>query len=198
MKSGSSAHGMTEPMIVHTLSGQIDLHDIDPSAIHLIDIARGLAATARYRGQTRWSKTWRTYSVAEHSVLVSHCQWCLGPSLAAPRWALLHDAPEAYLHDVIRPIRRSVLSKEFFSIERKIYLALSARFGLGARFDSDEILPGVTAADDYLLESEIEHLTTIPRDEKHLTPNWWLCRPPWSPEKASKQFLRRAKQLDLR
>jgi hypothetical protein len=66
--------------------------DIDP-----VDIAHALSLICRYGGHSS-----RFYSVAEHCVLMSHA---VAPEHAL--WALLHDATEAYLGDMIRPLKRS-------------------------------------------------------------------------------------------
>lgn len=93
---------------------------IDPRAdeVFIDDIAHALSMLCRFGGHCR-----RFYSVAEHSVLLSR---------AAPpefkRWALLHDASEAYLVDVPRPIKPFLLGYE--AAEIKIMQAVSERFGL--------------------------------------------------------------------
>lgn len=69
-----------------------------PDDVDLADIAHSLALTARFNGHTKYF-----YSVAEHSVILSH--------LVAPQnalWALLHDAAEAYLGDLVWPLRQNM------------------------------------------------------------------------------------------
>lgn len=81
---------------INTASGLVlSLIDPQPNQICLKDIATGLANTCRFGGQVN-----RFYSVAEHTLLV----WYLAPA-NLKRAALLHDAPEAYLGDVIKPLK---------------------------------------------------------------------------------------------
>jgi len=90
----------------------------NPDDIDIIDIAAALSKTCRFGGHTiAW------YSVAEHCVHVA--------KHAAPEYkltALLHDASEAYLVDVPRPIK--LLITNYYSIETKIELAVARKFGI--------------------------------------------------------------------
>ncbi len=82
------------------------------------DIAHGLAYQCRFNGQTR-----AFYSVAQHSLVVAS----LVPTdlrLAA----LLHDAAEAYLGDMVKPLK--VLLPEFAAIEEKVSAIIAAAFGI--------------------------------------------------------------------
>ena len=92
--------------------------DPKPEHINIWDIAHGLSMACRFAGQIR-----AFYSVAEHSVRVS--QIC-DPSVA--RWALLHDASEAYLPDMPRPMKRCL--PDFRAMERRIQKAICERFDL--------------------------------------------------------------------
>ena len=90
------------------LSGRrLDLLDPSPLDIEIEDIAHGLAFVARWNGQTRGE---HPYSVAEHSLLVERSIGRLGRD-AEPRWrlaALLHDAPEYVIGDMISPVKSAV------------------------------------------------------------------------------------------
>jgi len=102
-----------------TASGrQFDPIDPQPDMIDLVDIATGLSNECRFAGQCKFF-----YSVAQHSVLVSHNV----PTEHA--WeALLHDAAEAYIKDIPAPIKR--LLPDYRALEHKIEAAIRARFGL--------------------------------------------------------------------
>lgn len=113
------------------LSGRrLDLLDPTPMDIEIEDIAHGLAFVARWNGQTRgdWA-----YSVAEHSLLVEQIFARLDPG-AAPAWrlaALLHDAPEYVIGDMISPVK-SALGVEYGEMDSRIAAAVHRRFGLPA------------------------------------------------------------------
>ena len=89
------------------LSGRrLDLLDPTPVDIEIEDIAHGLAFVARWNGQTRGD--W-PYSVAEHSLLVEQIYGRLGGVEAKWRLAaLLHDAPEYVIGDMISPVKAAV------------------------------------------------------------------------------------------
>ena len=90
------------------LSGRrLDLLDPSPLDVEIEDIAHGLAFVARWNGQTRGE---HPYSVAEHSLLVEELYGRIAPR-AEPRWrlaALLHDAPEYVIGDMISPVKGAV------------------------------------------------------------------------------------------
>jgi 5'-deoxynucleotidase YfbR-like HD superfamily hydrolase len=113
------------------LSGRrLDLLDPTPVDIEIEDIAHGLAFVARWNGQTfgDWP-----YSVAEHSLLVEVLFARLVPE-AAPRWrlaALLHDAPEYVIGDMISPVKAAV-GPDYGVLDRRLSAAIHLRFGLPA------------------------------------------------------------------
>ena len=112
------------------LSGRrLDL--LDPSAvdIEIEDIAHGLAFVARWNGQTRGD--W-PYSVAEHSLLVEEIYRRQGG--VEVRWqlaALLHDAPEYVIGDMISPVKAAV-GPGYGELEARLTAAVHIRFGLPA------------------------------------------------------------------
>lgn len=77
--------------------------DPDPDNIRIEDIAHGLSNIGRFAGQGR-----EFYSVARHSIHVSYEVEVRGGGPSAQRYALLHDAAEAYLSDVPGPVKRSL------------------------------------------------------------------------------------------
>ena len=112
------------------LSGRrLDLLDPTPVDIEIEDIAHGLAFVARWNGQTRGD--W-PYSVAEHSLLVEEIYTRLGGDQA--RWrlaALLHDAPEYVIGDMISPVKASV-GPGYGEMDLRLTAAVHLRFGLPA------------------------------------------------------------------
>ncbi|TFL19190.1 HD domain-containing protein [Jannaschia formosa] len=112
------------------LSGRrLDLLDPTPMDIEIADIAHGLAFVARWNGQTLGD--W-PYSVAEHSLLVVDILDRLGPSTPAERLAaLLHDAPEYVIGDMISPVK-SAVGPDYEALDERLQTAINLRFGLPA------------------------------------------------------------------
>jgi 5'-deoxynucleotidase YfbR-like HD superfamily hydrolase len=113
------------------LSGRrLDLLDPSPLDIEIEDIAHGLSFVARWNGQTRGEFA---YSVAEHSVLVEDIFHRLYPK-APVRWrlaALLHDAPEYVIGDMISPVKAAV-GPGYGELDARLAAAVHLRFGLPA------------------------------------------------------------------
>jgi uncharacterized protein len=113
------------------LSGRrLDLLDPTPMDIEVEDIAHGLAFVARWNGQTRGD--W-PYSVAEHSLLVEEIFSRANPGIAA-RWqlaAVLHDAPEYVIGDMISPVKAAV-GPGYGELDQRLSVAIHLRFGLPA------------------------------------------------------------------
>ncbi len=98
--------------------------------IEIEDIAHGLAFVARWNGQTYGD--W-PYSVAEHSLLVEQIFARLDPAAEA-RWrlaALLHDAPEYVIGDMISPVKAAV-GPGYGDLDERLSAAIHRRFGLPA------------------------------------------------------------------
>ncbi|QJF49702.1 HD domain-containing protein [Roseobacter ponti] len=111
------------------LSGRrLDLLDPTPVDIEIEDIAHGLAFVARWNGQTRGDYA---YSVAEHSLLTETIFGRIAPR-APPRWrlaALLHDAPEYVIGDMISPVKAAV-GPGYGALDDRLMAAIYIRFGL--------------------------------------------------------------------
>ncbi len=113
------------------LSGRrLDLLDPTPLDIEIADIAHGLAFVARWNGQTKGDFA---YSVAEHSLLVEQIYARQNPGAAA-KWrlaALLHDAPEYVIGDMISPVK-SAVGPGYSRLDERLAAAIHIRFGLPA------------------------------------------------------------------
>ncbi len=113
------------------LSGRrLDLLDPTPVDIEIEDIAHGLAFVARWNGQTRGDYP---YSVSEHSLLVEAIYGRLVPDAPA-KWrlaALLHDAPEYVIGDMISPVKAAV-GPDYGALDDRLAAAIHLRFGLPA------------------------------------------------------------------
>lgn len=122
---------------VHPLS-------MTPGDVDVVDIAHGLSLLCRFNGQCD-----RYYSVAEHCLLMS--QQFTDLDLAA--WALLHDATEAYVGDMIRPLKASMPA--YRQVEDDVMLAIARRFDLPLRGERDASMPApVKLADQRILLAE--------------------------------------------
>ncbi|MEM9957441.1 MAG: HD family hydrolase [Pseudomonadota bacterium] len=113
------------------LSGRrLDLLDPSPIDIEIDDIAHGLSRVARWNGQT--SGVW-PFSVAQHSLLVEEFCQKLKPALSVEERliALLHDAPEYVVGDLISPFK-AVVGGDYKSLEDRLLSATMIRFGLPA------------------------------------------------------------------
>ncbi|PTX58113.1 hypothetical protein C8N43_2789 [Litoreibacter ponti] len=113
------------------LSGRrLDLLDPTPMDIEIEDIAHGLSFVARWNGQTFGEYA---YSVAEHSVLVEQLFSNIHPD-APTKWklaALLHDAPEYVIGDMISPVKAAV-GPGYAELDDRLTAAIHIRFGLPA------------------------------------------------------------------
>ena len=114
------------------LSGRrLDLLDPSPMDIEIEDIAHGLARVARWNGQTVGE---HAFSVAQHSVVVEEIVAHIQPDVA-PRWrlaALLHDASEYVIGDMISPFK-AALGYDYRLFEDRLETAIHVRFGLPAK-----------------------------------------------------------------
>jgi hypothetical protein len=111
------------------LSGRrLDLLDPSPLDIEIEDIAHGLARVARWNGQTKGA---HAFSVAQHCVLVERLAAELKPLLSreARLMALLHDAPEYVVGDLISPFKAAV-GIDYKDLELRLLTAIHLRFGL--------------------------------------------------------------------
>lgn len=113
------------------LSGRrLDLLDPSPLDVEIEDIAHGLARVARWNGQT--TGDW-PFSVAQHSLLVEALVRLIKPETpkADLLAALLHDAPEYVVGDMISPFK-AVIGDDYKIVEKRLMTAVHLRFGLPA------------------------------------------------------------------
>jgi 5'-deoxynucleotidase YfbR-like HD superfamily hydrolase len=114
------------------LSGRrLDLLDPSPMDIEIEDIAHGLARVARWNGQTVGE---HAFSVAQHSVVVEEIVAHIQPDVE-PRWrlaALLHDASEYVIGDMISPFK-AALGVDYKVFEERLENAIHVRFGIPAK-----------------------------------------------------------------
>ena len=175
---------------IQTFSGG-KFYPTDPRSEHvdIRDIAHALSNQCRFAGHTK-----EFYSVAQHCVLVSRN---VPPEDAL--WGLLHDAPEAYMCDMPRPIKYAPGLEAFKALEKRIEDVIVKAFDLP---------PGepesVKAADKRLLYTERRDLLPpLPRESDSYSWGMGLTADtlpskivPWTPKMAKTSFLFRFMQLD--
>ncbi len=113
------------------LSGRrLDLIDPSPLDVEITDIAHGLARVARWNGQTFGA---HAFSVAQHSLLVEDIFMRMEPDSGpgARLVALLHDAPEYVIGDMISPFK-AIVGGAYKEIEKRLQRAIHLRFSLSA------------------------------------------------------------------
>jgi uncharacterized protein len=152
-----------QDIFMHTASGsKVYPFALTPEQVDIHTIARHLACQSRWLGATqhRFLKNRISYSVAEHSVYVADfVEKELGrPDLAFD--ALMHDAAEAYIGDMIRPLKYSPAFHDVFKdLEERVEAVVARKFGLIYPF-----MPEIKIADDAVCMAEWEQI--VPRDPK--------------------------------
>jgi 5'-deoxynucleotidase YfbR-like HD superfamily hydrolase len=184
------------------LSGRrLDLLDPSPLDIEIADIAHGLARVARWNGQTSGA---HIFSVAQHTLLVEAVMRQLSPRVDVSRRlaALLHDAPEYVVGDMISPFK-AVLGGDYKAVEKRLLSAIHIRFGLPPVL-KPEVERQIKDADRGAAYLEATQLAGFAQGEaKRLfgrdpglpmaTQRDYLT--PWTAAKAEKRFLARFKTL---
>ncbi|MFN3746461.1 MAG: hydrolase [Hyphomicrobiaceae bacterium] len=160
----SASHDREKPRAwQRMLSGRrLDLLAPSPDDIAIEDIAHGLARVARWNGQTRGD---HAFSVAEHAVLVEEITRVLNPQWRL-QWrlaALLHDAPEYVIGDLISPFKAAI-GLDYKAFETRILEAIHVRFGL-PRHLPDEVTAGIKQADRIAAYYEATLLAGFTQDE---------------------------------
>lgn len=156
--------------------------DPRPEEISIVDIAHHLSMQARWTGAVH-----AFYSIAQHAILVSYA--CL-PEDAL--YGLLHDAAEAYLHDINRTVKRLPVMVGYRHLEDGLQQLILAKFGLHGPMPAS-----VRHADDLLAETERRDLLrpgTVDMDADPSRCAPWTIKP-MPPEAAEAAFLKRFKQL---
>lgn len=127
-----------------TLSGEISLLDPDPAKISILDIVTALGHQVRYAGQTT-----KPVTILQHSVHVWLLARSNGASIDVQRQALWHDAAEAYLLDIPRPLKK-LLGEPYRQLEKRFNRAIGETLGV----DLLDISPMVHHWDTLALAAE--------------------------------------------
>jgi 5'-deoxynucleotidase YfbR-like HD superfamily hydrolase len=184
------------------LSGRrLDLLDPSPLDIEIEDIAHGLARVARWNGQTHGA---HIFSVAQHTLLVEAVLRQQMPRVdhSIRLAAMLHDAPEYVIGDMISPFK-VVIGGSYKAVEKRLLAAIHLRFGLPATLPA-EVTQLIKAADMGAAYLEATHLAgfgaaearrLFGRDPKLPPATEKDYVTPWSAGRAEKQFLARFRAL---
>lgn len=178
---------------IQTFSGR-KFYPLNPSPgdVRIDDIARALSMMCRYNGHVA-----RFYSVAEHSVRVSRIVYERTGDTQLALWGLLHDASEAYLNDITRPVKHQPALAEYRRIEKLLQATICKMFGLP---EQEPI--AVTEVDYEILGTEAYQL------KQPIHPDWAKASPTgtlpaplpigplgWSPALAEGAFLHQFRKL---
>jgi hypothetical protein len=151
---------------------------MDPRAdeVFIEDIAHSLSMQCRYAGHCL-----RFYSVAEHSVLIArHLRGQYDEQTAL--WGLLHDASEAYLVDVPRPVKPYLTG--YKTAEAKVMAAVCERFGLPFDMPTE-----VHEADERIIADELANLVPMDWHGRYAGKELGVRLRYWSPEQAREEFM---------
>jgi len=184
------------------LSGRrLDLIDPSPVDVEIADIAHGLARVARWNGQTRGPEI---FSVAQHSLLVEALFAASAPGSPpqARLAALLHDAPEYVIGDMISPFKAAV-GGDYKRIEQRLQRAIHIRFGLPAERTADlaRQIKAVDRASAYIEATALAGFTIAEARRLFGEPELSIGEfaaflEPMRPQEAEERFLSRFAELD--
>jgi hypothetical protein len=155
---------MSEHSFIQTYSGRkFNFLDPDPETITIVDIAHALSQTCRFGGHTS-----KFYSVADHSVNVARLLAWEGYSIATIEAGLFHDSAEAFLGDMVTPLKRML--PQYAEMEKRITNIIHRKFAIDL---SDVGFDAIKQADEILLVAEAKILFDYPPID-----NWTERYPP--------------------
>lgn len=158
-----------------------------PGEVRIDDIAHALSNVCRFGGHCR-----EFYSVAQHCVIVSHL---LPQATGAALAGLLHDASEAYLGDVVKPLKDSPAMVDYADAEERLQAHIYALFGVDGETHYEDVHHAdmtalATEARDLMGRLQDNWASNLPQPmAAHITP---MC-----PDVARCVFLGRFKQLTI-
>lgn len=180
------------------LSGRrLDLLDPSPLDVEIEDIAHGLSRVARWNGQTAGPIA---YTVAQHSVLVEQLVAKLDPDIPQ-RWrlaALLHDAPEYVIGDMITPFK-AIIGPGYKEIDARLINAIHIRFGLPGALPAkiEALIKRADRISAYLEATQLAGFTVAEARKIFGTPKAGadVVIEPVSPDRAKSRYLERYRLL---
>jgi 5'-nucleotidase len=187
-----------EDIFIQTYSGKMfNIFDFGEDDIDIVDIAHSLSLICRFNGHCK-----EFVSVAQHSVLASKKMEQIGCVLSL--FGLLHDSSEAYLGDIITPLKNTgFLTENFYMYEKELQKVIFDKF-IGINLDTITKSTGVSAYKNYVDYIDLKMLATEKRDLLNKCEIDWskdLPEPydekivPWRSWYAKQQFLNRYSYL---
>lgn len=175
----------------HLPRGYLRPLELDPAYIFIEDIQHALSNICRFNGHCR-----EFYSVAQHSVHVSEWLARNGAGILTQAVGLLHDASEAYICDIPRPIKKATVMQPYLEMENEIQHKIYSKFLSGHSWDADKIEADLHLADDDILVSEaIQLFNIVPADWGKKNPKDYFHIKPISPRDAKLLFEDRFHEL---
>ena len=142
------------PLICTFTGKRFNPLDPDPELIDIEDIAHGLSNVCRYGGQCK-----EFFSVAQHSTLVAASILRDNGSWDEAKWGLLHDAPEAYIGDIVAPLKVQEEYTFYREAEDNLMEAIAERFGLVSP------MPEIVKKHDLIVrETEMRDFGSVPKE----------------------------------
>jgi hypothetical protein len=165
---------------IRTFTGKVfDVLNASVDDICIEDIAHSLAYTSRFGGHLN-----QFFSIAQHSLIVE--EQCVEEEKL---WGLLHDATEAYLSDVVTPLKKSDLFKDYRIAEKKLEKVIFKKFGLVG-----DLPKSVDLIDKSSFYIEIANFYNHwPEDKMDLLPNYPVKA--MTPAEAEATYLKRFYEL---
>lgn len=164
-----------------TYTGKMfNILDPDYTEIDPVDISHHLSMICRYNGAVS-----HHYSVAQHSVLVAQR---FPEGSYERKWAILHDAPEAYIGDLIAPLKYSGYFEHYFEAEERLMNAVCERFGLDTEMPEE-----VDFVDKKLRGAEMRDLKNYDSGEE----TYSFKVHPWATSYAKSRFTMEMNRLGL-
>ena len=180
------------------LSGRrLDLLDPSPLDVEIEDIAHGLSRVARWNGQTEgdWA-----FTVAQHSLLVEDLVGRFRPKAPGP-WrlaALLHDAPEYVIGDLITPFKAAV-GVDYKALEKRLMAAVHIRFGLAPALPQTaaKLIKRADRAAAFLEATQLAGFAATEARRFFGSPRGLedVRLEPWPPAEAKRRFVERYAEL---
>jgi len=163
----------------------------DPDQVDELDIAHALSMLCRYNGHVN-----RFYSVAEHCVLMARYFITAQEDRELAQIALLHDATEAYVGDMVRPLKHSGEMEAYKEIEDLVWGAICEAVGIKP---TERQMKRVKDADFMILLTERDalmgHDDDWSQDSNHYPLPVWIEG--WSPERAEQEYLEMLRTVGL-